>query len=81
MKKRIIAILGILTVLSSILLVGCSESGSETEPKKETIGIIGAMDVEVTSLKEAAEITKTTEIAEMEFCEGILGEKNVVIVK
>ena len=81
MKKRIIAILGILTVLSSILLVGCSESGSETEPKKETIGIIGAMDVEVTSLKEEAEITKTTEIAEMEFCEGILGEKNVVIVK
>ena len=50
MKKRIIAVLGILAVLSSILLVGCSESGSET--KKETIGIIGAMGDEVASLKK-----------------------------
>ena len=81
MKKRMIAVLGILAVLSGILLVGCSGSGSEPEAKKETIGIIGAMDVEVTSLKEAANITKTTEIAEMEFCEGTLGGKNVVIVK
>ena len=39
------------------------------------------MDVEVTSLKESAEITKTTKIAEMEFCEGELGEKHIVIVK
>lgn len=40
MKKRIIAVLGILAVLSSILLAGCSESGSESKTKKETIGII-----------------------------------------
>ncbi|MBQ3286046.1 MAG: hypothetical protein IJH40_10475, partial [Ruminococcus sp.] len=66
MKKRIIAVLGILAVLSSILLAGCSENGSET--KKETIGIIGAMDDEVASLKKAADIQKTTKIAEMEFC-------------
>ena len=45
------------------------------------IGIIGAMDVEVVSLKEASGITKTTRIAEMEFCEGTLGGKEVVIVK
>lgn len=79
MKKRMIAILGILVILSSILLVGCSKSESKTE--KEIIGIIGAMDVEVTSLKEAANITETTKIAEMEFCEGTLGGKDVVIVK
>jgi adenosylhomocysteine nucleosidase len=79
LKKRIIAALGILAVLSSILLVGCAESGSES--KKDTIGIIGAMDDEVASLKEAADIKKTTKIAEMEFCEGTLGGKNVVIVK
>ncbi|MBE6818886.1 MAG: 5'-methylthioadenosine/adenosylhomocysteine nucleosidase [Ruminococcaceae bacterium] len=48
---------------------------------KEVIGIIGAMDVEVNALKKAANITGTTKIAEMEFCEGKLGEKNVVIVK
>ena len=81
MKKRIIAVLGILVVLSGILLVGCSESGSESKTKEETIGIIGAMDNEVASLKEAADIQKTTKIAEMEFCEGTLGGKNVVIVK
>ena len=51
MKKRIIAVLGILVVLSGILLVGCSESGSESKTKEETIGIIGAMDNEVASLK------------------------------
>ena len=47
----------------------------------DTIGIIGAMDVEVDFLKEAAEIRKTTSIAAMEYCEGTLGGKNVVIVK
>ncbi|MBQ9603939.1 MAG: 5'-methylthioadenosine/adenosylhomocysteine nucleosidase, partial [Firmicutes bacterium] len=45
------------------------------------IGIIGAMDIEVNSLKKSANITKITKIAEMEFCEGTIGEKNVVIVK
>ena len=49
--------------------------------KKEKIGIIGAMDVEVASLKEAADISKTTKIAEMEFCDGTLRGKNAVIVK
>ena len=47
----------------------------------EIIGIIGAMDVEVASLKSAADIEKTTNIAEMEFCEGTIGKKKVVIVK
>ena len=48
---------------------------------RETIGIIGAMEVEVASLKEAAAIRKTTYISGMEFCEGTLGGKNVVIVQ
>ena len=61
------------------MLVGCSES--KTEAVKEKIGIIGAMDVEITSLKEAADVSETTKIAEMEFCEGTLGGKDVVIVK
>lgn len=46
-----------------------------------TIGIIGAMDEEVAALKDAAKITKTTTIAEMDFCEGKLGDNNVVIVQ
>jgi len=81
MKIRTFAILGALTILSAVMLSGCAGNSSEKDSKVEKIGIIGAMDVEVTSLKQEANITKTTKIAEMEFCEGTLGNKNVVIVK
>ena len=79
MKNKITAGISILAVLLCIMFAGYSQ-GREAG-KKETIGIIGAMNVEVDTLKEAANITKTTEIAGMEFCEGRLGDKNVVIVK
>ncbi len=45
------------------------------------IGIIGAMDVEVASLKEQMKITSRTIYAGMEFCDGLLGQTPVVIVK
>ena len=45
------------------------------------IGIIGAMDVEVDTLKNAAEISKKITRADMEFCEGKLGDVDVVIAK
>ena len=48
---------------------------------EEIIGIIGAMDDEVTTLKEAAHVSKVTPIAEMEYNEGQLGSTKVVIVK
>lgn len=54
---------------------------AECASAPEAIGIIGAMDVEVDHLKQEACIRKTTTIAAMEYCEGTLGEKNVVIVK
>ncbi len=38
------------------------------------------MDDEVNTLKDAANIKKTTTVAGMEFCEGRLGNKDVVIV-
>jgi adenosylhomocysteine nucleosidase len=79
MKKRGMAIIGAVMIGISVWLTGCGHTASQ--PAKETIGIIGAMDVEVESLKEAAQITNTTTIAQMEFCEGTLGGKNVVIVK
>ena len=49
--------------------------------KKEVIGVIGAMDVEVNSLKESAEISEIGSVAGMEFCKGKLGDRDVVIVK
>ncbi len=51
------------------------------QPIAEKTGIIGAMDVEVASLKSAMEITDTKTIAGMEFCEGTLDGKAVVVVQ
>ena len=79
MKKKEFAIICLLALLFSVLFAGCAKE--EPTNRQGAVGIIGAMDVEVASLKEAANVTKTTTIAGMEFCEGMLGEKNVVIVK
>lgn len=81
MTKRIIALISAVLMISAMIFSGCSKNESVPETEKEKIGIIGAMDVEVSTLKDAANITKTTEIAAMEFCEGTLGKKDVVIVK
>ena len=45
------------------------------------IGIIGAMEEEVSLLKEAMEIERVEEYASMSFCKGQLWEKEVVVVK
>ena len=47
----------------------------------KTIGIIGAMDQEVSILKEKMEVKKIDKRASMEFYVGILNGKEVVIVK
>ena len=79
MRKTFIFVLCFIIAVSSIIFAGC---GVKNEPRaKEAIGIIGAMDVEVDSLKKAANISKVTTIAGMEYCEGQIGGKNVVIVK
>lgn len=44
-------------------------------------GIIGAMDVEVNTLKSHMNSNSVTTIAGMEFCEGTLGNSDAVIVK
>ena len=78
MRKKV-SVAVVLTLTFVILLMGCGKAASQKSG--EVIGIIGAMDVEVSLLKDSADISKTTEIAGMEFCEGKLGEKDVVIVK
>ncbi len=60
--------------------------GVKEEIKMEKItglktGIIGAMDSEVSSLKEAMTDKKTSSVSGMEFCEGILDGHDVVVVK
>ena len=44
------------------------------------IGIIGAMEVEVASLKEQMKDIQVTRKASMEFYSGIIEGKNVVVV-
>ena len=46
-----------------------------------TIGIIGAMEEELTQLKQAMQIEETLEYASMSFCKGNLSGKNLDIVK
>ena len=76
MKKVIIAVVCI------CLLAGTLYCAFLQNPNpKEIIGIIGAMDNEVDTLKKAADIKNSTKIADMDFMEGKIGDKKVVIVK
>lgn len=45
------------------------------------LGIIGAMDVEVNGLKEAMENPQVKRIAGMDFYQGSIADKEVVVVK
>lgn len=45
------------------------------------IGIIGAMEEEVAVLKESMENKETSVVASMEFCQGVLCGKDVVVVR
>ena len=81
MKHIIAALVSLMLILPTVLLSGCAKIDPTDKVKGDKIGIIGAMDVEVDTLKEASDIKTVTKIADMEFCEGALGGKNVVIVK
>ena len=74
--KKLSSILLIIAVL--VLMSACGGAASDTADKT---GIIGAMDEEVASLKSAMKFSATTTIAGMEFCEGTLDGKSVVVVQ
>lgn len=73
-RKAISILLAVL--LLSLLLAGCSGNND----KSVKTGIIGAMEEEVSSLKEAVKNPKVTSMGGMEFCEGTLDGADVVIV-
>lgn len=74
--KRLSAILMVLFVF----LTGCS-STETAEGEVRPIGIIGAMDSEVATLKAEMKDTKVTEKAGLEFFQGTLNGKEVVVVQ
>ena len=63
-------------LMLALLTAGCGSSDDSIKT-----GIIGAMDEEVSSLKESVKNAKLTNLGGMEFCEGTLDGANVVIVK
>ena len=81
MNKKI-KILSALVCIIFLLPVfnGCSNSAYNKSNQIKT-GIIGALDEEVTLLKEEMKDTKTTTVAGMEFCEGKLDGKDVIVVQ
>ena len=82
MKNRVRATIGLLITLmifTGIFISGCEQS--VPTGNGERIGIIGAMAEEVDLLKNEVKDLKTTELSGMEFCEGTLEGKNVVIVQ
>ena len=80
MKKKPIGLVAAAIML--LMLVFASACSAGTSVKETTrIGIIGAMDEEVSSLKQALSDKKTSTVAGMEFCEGKLDGADVVVVK
>ncbi len=78
MRKYARTVICALLALACVLLAGCAGSAA---PKRDTIGIIGAMDEEVAALKAAVTGAKTTTVAGMEFCAGKLDGADVVVVQ
>ena len=80
------ALVAVVACLAGCAVAGQASGGATSEQGQsvaggDAIGIIGAMDVEVESLKAAASVERTARVAGMEFCEGALGGSRVVIVK
>jgi len=70
-------------ISAAILITACAfvsyTYGDDDDP--ERIGIIGAMEPEVASIKDAMEIERTEEVAGMSFTVGTLHGKDVVVVQ
>ena len=78
MKNRRIISLGLCLCIMTLLLCSC---GMNSGNNKDVTGVIGAMDEEVSYLKDQLTDKKITTISGMDFYEGKLDGKDVVIVK
>ena len=76
-KRTRRVVLLILALVIALSLAGC---GAKDGASVRT-GIIGAMDEEVDSLKEAMTNKKVTTVGGMEYCEGKLDGADVVVVR
>lgn len=72
-----VAIVAIIAAAACVCFLG----GPSDDNEPERIGIIGAMDNEVASLKEAMKVDYTKTVASMEFFVGKIGKCDVVVVQ
>lgn len=70
----------VVAIVSVSCIVGITLA-SEDDENADRIGIIGAMEGEVASLKDSMYISQKVTVAGMEFCIGTLDGKNVVIAQ
>ena len=73
------AVITAAVVITACAFVSYSTSDDGDEPDR--IGIIGAMEPEVSAIKDAMEIDRTEVIASMDFAVGTLYGKDVVVVQ
>jgi adenosylhomocysteine nucleosidase len=48
---------------------------------KKIVGVVAAMETEISAIKQAEEISKTDVVAGLDFCVGKVGEQDVVVVQ
>ena len=80
--KRLCAAFLCMVMISALML--CGSTGAQENVLSDgdiKTGVIGAMDEEVASLKEAMTDISVQTIAGMEFCEGTLDGEDVVVVQ
>ena len=82
LKKKMLGALTMI-VFSTLVLTSCGSGASSADSgaSGNRIGIIGAMEEEVATIKEHMTDKKETTVAGMVFCEGKLDGKDVVVVK
>ena len=80
MNKKIKMLFVFVCMTFLLPLSGCSSTATNKSNQIKT-GIIGALAEEVSLLKQDMEISKTTTISGMEFCEGKLDGKDVIVVQ
>ena len=80
MKTYGILAVAVVVVVLTVAVVHVVENPSDNG-NSERIGIIGAMDEEVSALKDAMKQERTETIAGMEYFVGKIGKTNVVVVQ
>ncbi len=79
--KALIPVIAVIAVVAIIVCAVAVNNGNSNNNEPERIGIIGAMDPEVSVIKEAMTVDYTKEVAGMDFFIGKLHGHDVVVVQ